>query len=730
MAEDDEASRQSCMVEQSRRPLDTVQYLNDREINEFLNDLDYNGDGFINYNDIGEKFDGAHDEIVLQPSAHQLLKRDDDTYDNHGFLRTMLGSGQQNISRDALAQVIRDWKIPSLQQVKKQEDEAKSYFKRLSSWRRMRAYWAVHGPEVVFVSLVIGLQVGCGVWQLLKYRKSPYIDAFGWGVTLAKTCAGALYPTFFFVVLSMSRYFSTFLRRSYYISRFLNWDLSQAFHIRISCAAFVLVVLHSLGHLTGTFLHGSRPANREAAAQIIGPGRWNYMDFVRSIPGYTGITALGLFCIIFLLSVPQVRRWNYNFFQLGHMLIYPIIGLMMAHGTAALFQKPIFGYILAFPTFLVLFERLSRIFSGFYRIKGTLEVLDSQTVEITVIIPRQRLWDFTAGQHIFLQVPAISFFQWHPFTISFCRGKKMMVHIKTDGDWTSQLRRLGSISGKSEIEVGINGPFGAPAQRFNDFKHSIVIGAGIGVTPFSAILADLQHNNDLDYGGPDHDITRHQDLETMVASDHDQFGDQSGAECLRPKEEIKADGLGINSNSFASDYRRTDFHWIVRDGNYLLWLSDLLNKVSVSQKWHRENDEQSHLDIRINTHVTAKRNNIATHIYSWLLEMHRTTEHPASPLTGLLNPTRFGRPDFNKILDEHYDDMRRLRASRIQQPKKIEGKKTPKSSSSNDHYKVGVFYCGAAAVGEMISDKCSELNIRGRSDGSKIQYYFMMEVFS
>jgi dual oxidase len=43
-----------------------------------------------------------------------------------------------------------------------------------------------------------------------------------------------------------------------------------------------------------------------------------------------------------------------------------------------------------------------------------------------------------------------------------------------------------------EIKVGIDGPFGAPAQRFYDFDQSIILGSGIGVTPFSGILADLQ----------------------------------------------------------------------------------------------------------------------------------------------------------------------------------------------------------------------------------------------
>ncbi|PVH71321.1 hypothetical protein DL98DRAFT_577424 [Cadophora sp. DSE1049] len=86
---------------------------------------------------------------------------------------------------------------------------------------------------------------------------------------------------------------------------------------------------------------------------------------------------------------------------------------------------------------------------------------------------------------------------------------------------------------------------------------------------------------------------------------------------LRPPSPAGSDNLGSSiisedskpkphqANIFSNDYRRVDFHWLVRDRNYLLWISDLLNDVSRSQEWHRENQAGSQVDIRINTHVTA-----------------------------------------------------------------------------------------------------------------------------
>lgn len=728
------------IAEHPIRTTQNVQYLTDEEVNKFLDHLDHNGDGTIEYSEVECELDKAHQELDMRHGAHHVMNPENEHHDEqvrHAFLRSLMGSDEQRIPRDEFAQVVRSWKVPSLKQAQREEDNEKNYIKRLPGWRKIRAYWAVHGSELIFACFFVATQLAFGIWQLVKYQTTPgYRAAFGWGVVMAKTCAGALYPTFFFLILSMSRYFSTWMRRSRFLSHFLNWDLSQKFHIRVSCVAILLATLHAIGHLTGSFVSGSDPANEDDVANMLGPDAVPrpYIYYIRSLPGFTGISALGLFYVLSLLSIPQVRRWNYELFQLGHLLMFPIIGLMMAHGTAALLQWPMFGYFLAFPTLLVLIERSIRVLLGFHPIAAKLKVLDRETVEISATIPSERLWKYKAGQYIFLQVPSVSFFQWHPFTVSFCRGSEIMVHIKTDGNWTGKLRDLAGPSGESDIHVGINGPFGAPAQQFYDFTHSVIIGSGIGVTPFSGILSDLQHKDNIDHSVSDNSSTAVRGAGKNAPLSHEITGanreDDSKHKVEKEAESTKHDHEAQppgQSQPFPADYRRVDLHWIVRDRNYLLWFSDLLNEVYVSQQQHRLAPEPTHLEIQMNTHVTAKRKELVTHVYRWLLELHRTKEHPASPLTGLLNPTHFGRPDFDVILDEHYDDMLEFRASRRKQAESDGNGISTKMAS--DDIKVGVFFCGAPVVGEILADKCRQLSIRGRQDKSKIEYHFMMEVF-
>ncbi|KAF2716953.1 hypothetical protein K431DRAFT_277881 [Polychaeton citri CBS 116435] len=703
--------------------------LSDEEINAFFDDLDSDGDGYVTFNELEAKLHHVHDELAPEPQAHHLhhpTRRDLESKLSHkgdglhAFLcRIMPDCEGARLDRRQFVRKVAKWEVPSQKQTdsKEQDEEDSEAEHKLPFRRRARAYFAVHGPAILFLTFVVALQLAFGVWQMVEYITNPLArSALGWGIVMAKAAAGALYPTLFFMILSMSRHFSTQLRRFYIISRFVNWDLSQAFHIKMSICGLVLATFHAIGHLFGDFWYSTKAGQQDDVARLLGPGAvpLTYADWAKSLPGWSGIVAFFCFWTIALLSMPFVRKRSYEVFQLGHLLMFPMIGLLCAHGTAAVLQAPMLGYWLAFPSLLVVLERSWRLIRGFYHVPAQAQILDEDTITLTCKHPKGKDWKYSAGQYILLQVPKVSFFQWHPFTISACRGSILQVHIKFDGDWTNALRE--KLPEGEDIRVGIDGPFGAPAQRFYDYDYSIIVGGGIGVTPFSAILTDLEENAS-EMRDPWAERRQSRSLSRASfrtssrpgsrRSSSNTLAQNSDSEKYRSDayEASKVDTHASTPFKHPNPQRRVDFHWTVREKNNLLWFSDLLNRaVDGAEPLERSGK----LSLNINTHVTAKRKNVSVHVFRYLLDSYRTDAAPYSALTGLKGPSHFGRPDFDAILDRHFEDL---------------------VESGVKDKKVGVFYCGAPVVGEILSDRCHIVTARARDMGLKIRYDFLMEVF-
>ena len=63
-------------------------------------------------------------------------------------------------------------------------------------------------------------------------------------------------------------------------------------------------------------------------------------------------------------------------------------------------------------------------------------------------------------------------------------------------------------------------------------------------------------------------------------------------------------------------------------------------------------------------------------------------------------------------MSKHYDEMQDLFAKDKKRKRKV-----------------GVFFCGAPIIGEQLADLCHEMTLRGREDGSEVEYHLMIEVF-
>lgn len=183
-------------------------------------------------------------------------QRKTDTAWLRSFVQELFPGFESTISKTDFIAQVRSWNVQS-------PTETTPLSPPPPLLDRLRAQWEVDGPRIAFRVLVDGVIIAFGLWQMIEYIKAPLVrSAFGGGVILSKATAGALYPIFFFLLLSMSRYFATLIRRFKHVPRIINWDRSQSTHVGMGLAGLALATLHGLGYLAGSFVHGSEARNR------------------------------------------------------------------------------------------------------------------------------------------------------------------------------------------------------------------------------------------------------------------------------------------------------------------------------------------------------------------------------------------------------------------------------------------------------------------------------------
>ena len=112
----------------------------------------------------------------------------------------------------------------------------------------------------------------------------------------------------------------------------------------------------------------------------------------------------------------------------------------------------------------------------------------SRACAVTRLEMCQHGFSHQPGQYLFLNIPAISTTQWHPFSVSSCCNQATFTcHIKNMGDeqFTGQLYRM--VSRNIPIKVNVDGPYGALSLRPDDYDVIILVAGGIGITPMISL---------------------------------------------------------------------------------------------------------------------------------------------------------------------------------------------------------------------------------------------------
>jgi respiratory burst oxidase len=183
-----------------------------------------------------------------------------------------------------------------------------------------------------------------------------------------------------------------------------------------------------------------------------------------------------------------VRRKAFEIFYFPHQIILPI-GLLLAilHDLNMIFW-------LSVPFGLYLFDRLIRFWRGCVSTTVvSAKVLDSSVTRLEL---KQHGFHFKGGAYCFLNIPSISKWQWHPFSLS-CgpnRDGLLRFHILDmgQGTFTGRLTEFVLIDKGQNLTVKVDGPYGALSiPIYQGYSHILLCSGGVGVTPMMSILMEL-----------------------------------------------------------------------------------------------------------------------------------------------------------------------------------------------------------------------------------------------
>lgn len=288
--------------------------------------------------------------------------------------------------------------------------------------------------------------------------------ATGWCIELD----GAL------ILLPVMRRLLTRLRASR-LGRAVPVDDALAFHKLLGQALAALALVHAVALLAAYARGHGAPA---LGAYITETAR-----------GSTGGMLLGVFAVLWALAQGPVRRSrHFELFFYSHLLYIAWIGLALAHA-------PGMTVWLALPVLAFAAEHTARTGRrGVRSIAVAARALRSGVTRLD--LQRPPGFTFSPGDYVFLCVPAVAKYEWHPFTLSGAPEREALTaHVRALGNWTAALRRhvermeSGELSGP--LEVRVDGPYGSPTARLFGARYAVLIGAGIGVTPFASVLESL-----------------------------------------------------------------------------------------------------------------------------------------------------------------------------------------------------------------------------------------------
>ncbi|XP_059634678.1 respiratory burst oxidase homolog protein E [Cornus florida] len=529
-------------------------------------------------------------------------------------------------------------------------------------------------------------------WKFNQYRDKAAFQVMGYCLTTAKGAAETLKLNMALILLPVCRNTLTWLR-STRARLFIPFDDNINFHKTIACAIAFGILLHVGNHMFCDFprLINSSPEKFATIASDFNNKKPTYKDLLTGVEGLTGISMVILMTIAFTLATRRFRKnvvklpapfnrlTGFNAFWYSHHLFGLVYVALLIHGTFLFFvqrwyQKTTWMYI-SVPLFLYIAERSLRTCRSEHYTVKILKVSVLPGDVFSLIMSKPNGFKYKSGQYMFLQCPTISPFEWHPFSITSAPGDDYLsVHIRTVGDWTQELKRVFTEDNGSACVIGratfgqlgymdqrglpklhVDGPYGAAAQDYRNYDVLLLVGLGIGATPFISILRDLLNDTRTAEDQVD------SNTETSISDDSlTSFASSS-----------------ITSSGKKKSQRTTNahFYWVTREHGSFEWFKGVMNEVA-------ELDQKGQIEMH-NYLTSVYEEGDARSTLITMVQALNHAKHGVDILSGTRVRTHFARPNWKEVFT--------------------------KIASKHPYAVVGVFYCGMPVLAKELKKLSHEL---------------------
>nr|XP_008014286.2 NADPH oxidase 5 isoform X2 [Chlorocebus sabaeus] len=531
-----------------------------------------------------------------------------------------------------------------------------------------RAYWHNHRSQLFCLAAYAGLHV------LLFALAAGAHRHLGASIMVAKGCGQCLNFDCSFIAVLMLRRCLTWLRATW-LAQVLPLDQNILFHQLMGYVVVGLSLVHTVAHIVNFVLQAQAEASPFQFWELLLTTRPG-IGWVHGSASPTGVALLLLLLLMFICSSSCVRRsGHFEVFYWTH-LSYLLVWLLL------IFHGPNFWKWLLVPGVLFFLEKAIGLAVSRMAAVCIMKVNLLPSKVTHLLIRRPPFFHYRPGDYLYLNIPTIARYEWHPFTISSAPEQKdtIWLHIRSQGQWTNRLYESFKVSDplgcgskrlsrsvtmrKSQrlskgskillenhqfcnIKCYIDGPYGTPTRRIFASEHAVLIGAGIGITPFASILQSIMY--------------RHQKRKHTCPN------------CQHSWIEGVQDNMKL---------QKVDFIWINRDQRSFEWFVSLLTKLEMDQAQETQHDR--FLELHMYMTSALGKNDMKAIGLQMALDLLANKEKKDS-ITGLQTRTQPGRPDWSKVFQ------------------KVAAEKKGK---------VQVFFCGSPALAKVLKGHCEKFSFR------------------